>query len=66
MLDPLIEEIIEELEQASEKLSRLHKGVPATFADSETFSIRMAGLSPILENLNTVIRDLKNSIERKS
>ena len=66
MLDPLMEEIIAELEQASEKLSRLHKGIPAKLDNSETFFISQGGLSTIMENLNTVIRDLKKSIGRDS
>ena len=37
MLDSLIEEIIAELEQASEKLSRVHEGIPARYGNSETF-----------------------------
>ena len=62
MFDSLIEEIIEELEQASEKLSHLGEGVPIKWGDSERIIARMEALLPIAENLNTVIQDLKKSI----
>ena len=58
-------EIIKELEQSREKLSRLHdENVPrydGTFRNDG--SIRHDGSTkylPILENLDTVIQDLKN------
>ena len=73
MSDPLIEEIIKELEQSYEKLSHLHKGSLAKYDGSLKYdgsasysSIESQLLSPIIENLNTVIRDLKKSIGRDS
>ena len=66
MLDPLVEEIIEELEQSSEKLSCLGEGVAIKWGDSERIIARMEVLLPIVENLNTVIQDLRSSIRKDS
>ncbi len=73
MIDSLMEEIIRELEESRRKLSRLQEGIvlrhdgSMKYDGSATHSpMKKEGLSPILENLNTVIQDLKNSIERDS
>ena len=63
-------EIIKELEQSREKLSRLHDGIVPRYDGSFKYdgSIKYDGstiYSPILENLNTVIQDLKNSMEQE-
>ena len=79
MTDPLMEEIIKELEESRRKLSRLQDGIvpradgsirhdgSIRYDGSATYlHVKKEELSPILENLNTVIQDLKNSIERDS
>lgn len=64
MIQPLIEENIEALKQVSENLSRLSKGATTTWDNIEGPVVSMEALSPIVENLNTVIQDLKNCIGR--
>ena len=66
MIQPLIEENIKVLKQVSENLSRLSKGTTTTWDNIEGPVVSMETLSPIVENLNTVIQDLKNCIGRDS
>ena len=66
MIQPLIEENIKVLKQVSENLSRLSKGATTTWDNIEGPVVSMEALSPIVENLNTVIQDLKNCIGRDS
>ena len=68
---PDLLEIIKELEQSREKLSRLQDGIvprydgSIKYDGSTTYSpMKKEGLEPIIEKLNTVIHDLKNSVVR--
>lgn len=58
-----LSEIIEELEESQRKLSRLHDKAVPRYGGSITYDGSTI-YSPILENLNTVIQDLK-SIRRQ-
>jgi hypothetical protein len=70
---PLIEAIIEELEESLRKLSRLRDGFEPTYDGTFKYDgsitldgslIKKEGLEPIIEKLNIVIQDLKNSVAR--
>ena len=60
--DSLIKEGIQKLEEVKNELSNLSEGSPIARGVSSRPFPKMEALSPILENLNKVIQDLKNSM----
>ena len=65
-LQSAIEAEITKLEEVKKQLSKLSEGKPINCGIYSTPFPKKEGLSPIVENLNTVIQDLKESIERDS
>ena len=60
----VIEAEITKLEEVKKQLSKLSEGKPINCGIHSRPFPKKEGLSPILEPLNTVIQDLKNSVGR--
>ena len=65
-LESAIEEEITKLEEVKKQLSKLSEGTPINWGLYSKCFREMEALSPIVDNLNIVIQDLKNSIGRDS
>lgn len=61
-LPSAIEAEITKLEEVKQQLSRLSEGAKINWCNYEGCFPKMEELSPIVDALNTVIQDLKNSI----
>ena len=64
-LQSVIEAEITKLEEVKTQLSKLSEGKPINWGNFNKPVPKMEALSPIVECLNMVIQDLKNSMEQE-